>query len=173
MGQSHQHNVDTSKTILWVIVSLAGYFCFLVLPKRLQEMSYFDWVVTGQRMHYCLWLWPAYGILRFLVMYSCPWMTPESAAIATCTTAALIICSATYEIHSKWVLSEHAKGRRPRDRRRLYPIDVPVIPMETWMLLWSLGFATCFAFVNGYGVLLNELFPVCVGILLMYIIVLP
>eukprot|EP00759_Apiculatamorpha_spiralis_P011216 PhF_6_TR18628/c0_g1_i3/m.27231 len=162
---STQREVTVGTTVGWLFASVTAYFCFLVIPKRLQDTSYFDWVITGARLHYCIWLWPVYCVVRrailsnTLVYPSYFLHTKHHVVIATTVVMTILLVVGTYVRHSRWVLQEYAAGRTPKDRRRLYPIKVPVVPMETWMMLWSIGFVTCFAWVDGLGIMMNELFP--------------
>eukprot|EP00760_Papus_ankaliazontas_P017520 PhM_4_TR172/c0_g1_i1/m.64559 len=166
----HQRYPNMEITCVVMLISLLSHLCFVWIPSRLNDTSYFEWLVAGVRLNYCVWSWLIYALLYHFFRTS---FNHYMATILTTSLLFIVLVWATYKYHTAWVLAERRAGRRPRDRCRLYPIDVPLVPTLSWMLLWCLAYCTMWGWVDATGLLINDVFPTCAGILVMYLVVCP
>jgi hypothetical protein len=54
-----------------------------------------------------------------------------------------------------------------------YQPRIPLIPVWYWMLLWSLGYATCYAFKRAMPLLMGYVMPGCVGLVGLFMVFAP
>jgi hypothetical protein len=70
---------------------------------------------------------------------------------------------------------EEVEGKvKTEDQHELYYwAESSLIPTVTWMCVWSIGYATCFAWVRAVPILLRTVYPVMATILVVYLVFLP
>ena len=61
----------------------------------------------------------------------------------------------------------------PPPATALSPFAAPYVPVVSWMVLWSLGFSTLFAWVKATPLLMTQLYPVGVCLLTVYMMLVP
>lgn len=80
----------------------------------------------------------------------------------------VVVCCVVFAVVWFAVVFQTARRRwhRPRNAQ-------PLVPVLCWMVLWSLGFATCFAWVRAMPLLISVVYPTSCGLLILYSLFVP
>jgi hypothetical protein len=102
----------------------------------------------------------------------------------------------TYLYHTRHVLRLWAAERARKAARRAAKVKKPetrlnavesdsdeetdlpheqpsLIPVVSWMCLWSLAYVACWLFVKAVPLLIGSVYPSCVGCVIVYILMIP